>query len=98
SARRIREPIASRGDILNAFDSITYQKGATVIDMFEGWVGEEPFRRGVRRYLESRRDGNATSSDFLAALEPATTRPIAPAFSTFLDQNGVPRVEVSLHC
>ncbi len=98
SARRIREPITSRGDILNAFDSITYQKGATVIGMFEGWIGEEPFRCGVRRYLESRRDGNATVDDFLGALGAASNRPVAPAFSTFLDQNGVPQVEVKLQC
>ena len=98
SARRIREPINSRGDILNAFDSITYQKGATVIGMFEGWIGEEPFRRGVRSYLESRRDGNATVDDFLGALGTASKRPVAPAFATFLDQNGVPQVEVKLQC
>ena len=98
SARRIREPIASRGDILNAFDSITYQKGATVIGMFEGWIGEEPFRRGVRSYLESRRDGNATVDDFLGALGTASQRPVAPAFATFLDQNGVPQVDVKLQC
>jgi alanyl aminopeptidase len=98
SARRIREPIVSRGDIFNAFDSITYQKGATVIDMFEGWIGKEPFRLGVRRYLESRRDGNATADDFLRALGAAKNQPIAAAFSTFLDQNGVPQVEVALHC
>ncbi len=98
SARRIREPIASRGDIFNAFDSITYQKGATVIDMFEGWMGEEAFRRGVRRYLETRRDGNATAEDFLGALGAASNRPVAPAFSTFLDQNGVPEVEITLQC
>ena len=98
SARKIREPIVSRGDIMNAFDAITYQKGATVIGMFEGWIGEEPFRRGVRRYLEAHRDGTATSDDFLAALGAASKRPVAPAFSTFLDQNGVPRVEVRLQC
>ena len=98
SARRIREPIASRGDILNAFDSITYQKGATVIGMFEGWIGEEPFQRGVRSYLAARRDGNATVDDFLGALGTASQRPVAPAFATFLDQNGVPQVEVKLQC
>ncbi len=98
SARRIREPIVTRGDIFNAFDSITYEKGATVIGMFEGWLGEEPFRRGVRSYLESRRDGNATVDDFLGALGAASDRPVAPAFSTFLDQNGVPQVEVELQC
>jgi cytosol alanyl aminopeptidase len=98
SARKIREPILSRGDIFNAFDSITYQKGATVIGMFEGWIGEEPFRRGVRRYLESRRDGNATVDDFLGALSTGSGRPVGPAFSTFLNQNGAPQIEVKLQC
>ena len=98
SARRIREPIRERGDIFNAFDSITYQKGATVIGMFEGWVGEEPFRRGVRDYLEHHRYGNATVDDFLGALDAATGRPVRSAFATFLDQNGVPEVGVALDC
>jgi alanyl aminopeptidase len=98
SARQIREPIVSRGDIFNAFDSITYQKGATVLDMFEGWIGERTFRLGVRRYLEERSDGTATADDFLRALGAASNQPVAPAFSTFLDQNGVPRVEVALQC
>src|SRR5882672_727719 len=98
SARRIREPIVSRGDIFNAFDSITYQKGATVIGMFEAWIGEEPFRRGIRAYLEQHRYGSATVDDFLKALTAASGRPVAPAFSTFLDQNGVPEVAVALSC
>lgn len=98
SARKIREPIASRGDIFNAFDSITYQKGATVIGMVEGWIGEEPFRQGVRRYLEARPDGSATAADFLAALTQASGQPVAPAFDTFLNQKGVPQVDVRLQC
>jgi alanyl aminopeptidase len=98
SARRIREPIVSRGDIFNAFDSITYQKGATVLDMFEGWIGKESFRRGVRRYLEERSDRTATADDFLRTLDAASDRPVGPAFSTFLDQNGVPRIDVTLQC
>jgi alanyl aminopeptidase len=98
SARRIREPIRARGDIFNAFDSITYQKGATVIGMFEAWVGEEPFRRGVRQYLDRHRYGSATVTDFLDALGAASGKPVAPAFATFLDQNGVPEVTVALDC
>ena len=54
TARRIREPIVVHGDIRAAFDSITYEKGATVIGMFEGWIGEQTFRRGVQRYLRAR--------------------------------------------
>ena len=61
-------------------------------------MGEEPFRRGVHSYLEARRDGSATSADFLDALTHASRLPVAPAFDTFLNQNGVPQVEVRLQC
>ena len=48
--------------------------------------------RGVRSYLEAHRYGSATVTDFLDALDAATGEPVAPAFATFLDQNGVPEV------
>ena len=51
TARRIRQPIESYNDIRNAFDAITYQKGAAVIRMFELYVGEAAFQRGIRQYL-----------------------------------------------
>jgi len=98
SARQIREPVNSRSDIFNAFDAITYQKGATVIGMFEGWIGEATFRSGVRSYLQSRRDGSATAADFLQSLTRASRLPVASAFDTFLNQNGVPVVDVELQC
>jgi cytosol alanyl aminopeptidase len=98
SARRIREPVNTRGDIFRAFDNITYQKGATVIAMFEGWLGEEAFRQGVRDYLEARHDGSATAEDFLDALAKASRQPVVPAFDTFLNQNGVPKLDVRLQC
>jgi alanyl aminopeptidase len=98
SARRIRQPITSNGDMKNAFDGITYQKGATVIGTFEGWVGEEPFRRGVQRYMREHAFGNATAPQFLAAISAEAGKDVAPAFSTFLDQAGAPLVSASLEC
>ncbi len=52
AARKIRQPIESKDDISNAFDGITYQKGASVIRMFESWVGEKKFQSGVTAYLK----------------------------------------------
>jgi len=98
TARRIREPVTTRGGIFSAFDGITYQKGATVIGMFEQWIGEAPFRRGVQRYLEAHGDGSATAADLLAALTEASQKPVAAAFDTFLSQNGVPQIDVRLQC
>src|SRR4029453_9843412 len=43
NARKIRQPIESENDIKNAFDGITYQKGASVIRMFERWAAVPRF-------------------------------------------------------
>jgi alanyl aminopeptidase len=99
SARRIRQPIESRHDIVNAFDGITYQKGAAVIGMFESFFGPERFRDGVRTYLKRHADGNASVHDFLSDVEGKTSEPIlAAGFATFLDQPGYPLVSASLDC
>lgn len=98
SARRIRQPIESLDDITNAFDNVTYRKGASIIQMFEAWMGPETFRRGVRRYLEAHRFGNATAEDFLAALQAEGPPGTATAFKTFLEQVGAPALKVDLQC
>jgi len=98
SARRIRQPVDSKSDIANAFDTITYEKGAAVISMFEHWLTPETFRAGVRRYLTGHAYGNTTAADFLAAESAAAGRDVGPAFSTFLDQPGVPLVSGELNC
>jgi len=98
TARRIREPIESKDDIINAFDDITYSKGAAVIDMFENWLGAETFRKGVRAYLGKYANGNATAADFLRSLSASSGRDVTKAFSSFLDKPGVPAVSVALDC
>jgi alanyl aminopeptidase len=98
SARRIRQPIASRDDIATAFDGITYDKGAAVIRMFEAWVGADAFQTGVRAYLAKHAGGVATSADFLAAIDGASDLDVTPAFSGFLDQAGAPRVGATMRC
>lgn len=98
SARKIRQPIQSDNDIANAFDGITYEKGAAVIHMFEHWIGSDAFRKGVRQYIKDHANGNATTTDFEASISKAAGRNIAPAFDSFLDQAGIPVVSVALNC
>jgi alanyl aminopeptidase len=98
SARRIRQPIESNDDIANAFDDITYSKGEAVIGMFESWMGEDAFRRGVQRYIRQYSWRNATAGDFLDSLASAGNPAVGKAFSTFLDQAGAPLVSVRLSC
>ena len=75
TARRIRQPIESNDDIENAFDFITYLKGGEVLEMFEAWVGEETFRKGVHEYLKSHAFGNATAADFVGSIASAAKKP-----------------------
>jgi alanyl aminopeptidase len=98
SARRIRQSIESDDDMLNAFDAITYQKGASVIHMFEQFVGPPKFQRGVQHYLRSHAYSTATARDFLADVSTQAAVDIQAAFSTFLDQAGVPLVTANLSC
>lgn len=98
TARRVRQPIARSGDIFQAFDAITYDKGQSVLAMFEHAIGPERFRDGVRAYVAAHRFGNATSVDFIAELSKVAGRDLAPAFGTFLDQAGAPMVRAEVRC
>jgi alanyl aminopeptidase len=98
SARRIRQPIETTHDITNAFDGITYEKGAAVLAMLEHFLGDEPFRRGLHDFLAAHAGGNATTADLLDALATASGQALGPLVSSFLEQPGVPSVAVALHC
>jgi alanyl aminopeptidase len=98
TTRRIRQPIENDSDIANAFDPISYEKGAAVIGMFESWLGEKTFQNGVRLYMKQFADRAATTADFLAAIGAAAGRDVARPFDTFLDQPGVPLVTAELRC
>jgi alanyl aminopeptidase len=98
SARKIRQEILTKDDIQNAFDGITYDKGAAVIGMFETWIGPEKFQKGVQRYVTKHAHGSAGSSDFFAAVSAEAGRDVGVPFSTFLDQPGVPLVTARLVC
>jgi len=98
SARQIRQPIVVPGDIANAFDGITYNKGSSVLNMFEGYLGHDAFIGGVRAYIKQHAYGNATSDEFAAAISKAAGKDVGPAFATFLEQPGAPELTATLVC
>lgn len=93
AGRAIHQPIETNAQIDEAFDSITYGKGGHVIAMIAGYMGDDKFRDGVRGYMAAHKYGNATSTDFFAALADAAGDPrIVAAMQSFTDQQGVPLV------
>lgn len=91
AGRPIHQKIERNDQIDAAFDSITYGKGGHVVAMIAAFMGDDKFREGVRRYMAAHRYGNATSTDFFAAMAEAAHDPrIVPAMQSFVDQQGVP--------
>ena len=98
SARRVRQPIENTNDITNAFDGITYEKGAAVLVMMEHYLGTEVFRKGVHRYLVEHAGKNGTTDDLVAAISAESGQDVKPLFASFLDQPGVPVVQAHATC
>ena len=102
SARQIRQPILSNDDIATAFDGITYSKGGAVLSMFESFLGRDDFREGVRSYMQDFEYGTATADDFIHHLAEASSEQpswlVISAFNSFLEQAGLPLVEVDSSC
>jgi aminopeptidase N len=95
AGRPMRQAVTDNAQISSTFDSITYQKGGSVLSMVESYLGEGTFREGVRGHLQRHQHGIATSSEFFAALSVAAKQPaVVAAFRSFVEQPGVPLVSV----
>jgi cytosol alanyl aminopeptidase len=98
SARAVRQPVKSSSEADEAFDSLTYDKGARVLAMLEHSIGEAVFQKGVHAYLTKNAWKNATADDLLQALNEASGEDVRSLASSYLDRPGVPNVTVSLSC
>jgi aminopeptidase N len=92
-------PVLQRVDTADqaeeAFDSITYDKGAAIITMINGYVGRERFREGVRRYMRAHAYGNTVDTDLWGPMQEAAGLPILGIEHDFTRQEGLPLVSVT---
>ena len=88
--RAIRSPAETPGEINEMFDGIAYGKAAAVLAMTENYLGEEPFRAGVHRYLQAHLYGNATAEDFWNALQQSSGKPVGKIMESLVTQPGEP--------
>ncbi|MFN2569128.1 MAG: aminopeptidase N, partial [Candidatus Dormibacteria bacterium] len=71
------------------FDGITYAKGASVLRQLVAWVGDDPFREGLRQYFRDFQWSNATLAEFLAALERSSGRELGSWSREWLETAGI---------
>ncbi|MES2127150.1 MAG: M1 family metallopeptidase [Pseudomonadota bacterium] len=94
----IQTPIATEDQAAGAFDTITYGKGKAFLRMLEAYLGEEPFRKGIRAYMAKHQYSNTTTADLWAALEKASGKPVEKLASDWTMQPGFPLVKVEQSC
>ena len=76
------------------FDVLTYEKGSTVLRMFQMFIGEEAFQNGVEAYLNKFKFENTNSSDLWDALSEASNQPLNKILPFWIREKGYPFLQV----
>jgi alanyl aminopeptidase len=97
-SRPVRVAVNSRETARDVYNRVVYEKGAAILLMLEGWLGDDPFRDGLRGYLNEHRFGNATTDGLGAALRAASGKDPSRVLDTFLNTTGVPELRGELLC
>ncbi len=75
------------------FSGRVYQRGAYVLHMLRGELGDATFFALLRRWVADHRDGNATTADFERLADEVAGRSLAAFFQTYLRDPVVPELE-----
>jgi aminopeptidase N len=96
-SRATERPIldAEATDLMGLLNSNNYPKGAWVLHMLRGLVGESAFRAGIRDWYSAYRDSAALSSDFSDIMSRAAGQDLTWYFRQALTQPGYPKLAVS---
>jgi puromycin-sensitive aminopeptidase len=90
STHPIRYEVCNASQATENFDAVTYEKGGAILRMFEGFLGEDKFRAGIRAYMARYRFSNTVADDLWNALGEASGFPIAEIAATWLTREGYP--------
>lgn len=94
STHPIYTPVASPAQATEMFDAITYYKGCCVLRQLEGWLGEEPFRAGLRAYMKRYKDRNAAGADLWRTIGESAGADVLTVARSWTEQAGFPLVRI----
>jgi aminopeptidase N len=94
---RYRRPIVCNRyrDPIEIFDRHLYQKGAAVLHMLRGELGDARFWRAIRHYVERNAQRSVETIDLIRAIEESTGRNMRAYFDQWVFRGGHPVLEVS---
>ncbi|KAJ4952677.1 hypothetical protein NE237_029509 [Protea cynaroides] len=92
----IEVEIGHAREIDEIFDSISYNKGASVIRMLQSYLGPESFQRALASYIKRYACSNAKTEDLWAVLEEESGEPVNMLMNSWTKQKGYPVVSVKI--
>ncbi len=97
--RRPESPIVDSTitDLNNLLNANTYPKGAWVLHMLRGVIGEEAFWQGIRDFYGKYRDKNVLTKDFQQVMEEAASADLTWFFQQWIHQPGQPKYKGHWH-
>lgn len=94
SSHPIECPCPSADDVNQIFDSISYSKGGSVLNMLAQFAGEDKFLKGVSNYLKKHLYANGTTKDLWDGISGTTGIDVAKMMSNWTLKTGYPVVLV----
>ncbi|MBX9693198.1 MAG: M1 family metallopeptidase, partial [Cyanobacteria bacterium] len=95
ATRAIHAEVRDPKQAAEMFDSITYDKGESILWMLEGFVGVQKVQTGIHDYLTAHKFGNAKSDDLWQAIGKASNLPVPELMKTWISQPGFPLLTVT---
>lgn len=77
-------------DLMSLLNPNSYQKGAWVLHMLRGKIGDEAFHQGIRDYYSKYAYSNASTRDFMQCMEKASDQDLDGFFQQWLYRAGHP--------
>jgi alanyl aminopeptidase len=95
-AMKSRDDLYGRGR--GVYNQMAYQKGAAILLMLDGWLGEDRVQKGVQLYLKAHAHDTAGTDDLAAALRTGSGTDPKAVMHSFLNQTGIPAVRFEVKC
>ncbi|KAK8620087.1 hypothetical protein V6N13_066572 [Hibiscus sabdariffa] len=81
-------------EIDEIFDTISYRKGASIIQMLKGYVGGPCFQNSLATYIKRYELSNAKTDDLWAVLKEVCNEPVDKIMDSWTKQKGYPVLSV----
>uniref|UniRef100_A0A8B9JC21 Aminopeptidase n=1 Tax=Astyanax mexicanus TaxID=7994 RepID=A0A8B9JC21_ASTMX len=83
SSHPVSSKVTTPEEVEEMFDSVSYEKGASILLMLNATLSEEAFRKGVIEYLTNYRGGNTENEDLWSSL--SQVNPPSAVRNLFID-------------